>query len=319
MAGERQITFVVFDGAKMLDVAGPAEVFAEANHFGADYELSYASATNEWVTTSTGARMSVDAAIDSIDAPGTLIVAGGDTLIEDPIPQDLIGAIQRAEPRSDRTVSICTGAFVLAAAGILSGRAATTHWRHAALLARAHPDIEVHPDSIFVEDGSVFTSAGVSAGIDLALALVERDYGTNLARDVARSLVVFMQRPAGQSQYSAPLEVTAPWKSVVRTIADFVSAHPAHPYTLAELAKHAGVSQRHLSRLFHAELDQTPSQFVQRIRLDYAKSLLDGGNDVSRTAREAGYGSSESMRRAFSAAIGVSPSAYRARFQTTRR
>jgi len=308
---------LVFDGVKMLDVAGPAEVFAEANRFGAGYELSYASVSGEAVQTSVGARFPVECAATDWEAIDTVVVAGGDALPTAPLPAGLVETVRLLRERSARLVSICTGSFVLAAAGVLDGRRATTHWRHAGLLARAHPAVEVEPDALFVEDAGIFTSAGVSAGIDLALALVERDHGPDLARTVARSLVMFMQRPGGQSQFSAPLEARIPRTPTLRTVIDLVSAQPALDHSAGSLAAYAGVSPRHLARLFAAELDTSPAKFVERTRLDHAKAMLDAGHGVAKTARAVGFGSAETMRRVVVARFGVSPSQYRARFTTT--
>jgi transcriptional regulator GlxA family with amidase domain len=317
MVKVRDVVFVVFDGTKMLDVTGPAEVFAEANVFGAAYRLSYASTSGEPVRTSVGSRLPVDGSTDQLVRPDTLVVAGGDALATEPIPAELVEAVRRLAPGARRLVSICTGSFVLAAAGVLSGRRATTHWRHAELLARAYPDIQVQPDALFVEDDGVFTSAGVSAGIDLALALVEQDHGPDLAREVARSLVVFMQRPGGQSQFSAPLAGRPPRTATLRAVVDRIAAEPALDHSTTALATAAGVSQRQLTRLFASELETTPAKFVERSRLDHAKALLDAGHSVAETARVVGFGSPETMRRTFVARFGVSPSHYRARFATT--
>lgn len=311
------MVFLVFDGVKMLDVAGPAEVFAQANALGADYALSYASPSGGPVLTSIGTRLPVDAAAPELAGVDTLIVAGGDGLVSAPIPGEVIDAVRAPGARPRRLVSICTGSFVLAAAGALSGRRATTHWRHAPLLARAHPDVHVEPDALFVEDRGVFTSAGVSAGIDLALALVERDHGPDLARDVARHLVMFMQRPGGQSQFSAPLQGRSPRTPAVRAAVDLVCAQPALDHSTDALAASVGVSPRHLARLFAAELSISPAKFVERTRLDHAKVLLDAGHSVTETARAAGFGSAETLRRTFVARFDVSPSQYRARFSTT--
>jgi transcriptional regulator GlxA family with amidase domain len=311
-----RVAFLVFDGMKMLDVSGPAEVFAEANAAGAGYALRYASPSGESVRTSIGARLPVDSAAAELDVD-TVVVSGGDLLVTEPIPPDLTGAVRQLHARTPRLVSICTGSFVLAAAGLLSGRRATTHWRHAQLLARAHPDVHVEPDSLFVEDRGIFTSAGVTAGIDLALCLVERDHGADLARDVARSLIMFMQRPGGQSQFSAPLKVSVPRTPALRAVIDLVSAQPAFEHSTDALAALAGVSPRHLTRLFNAELGTTPAKFVERVRLEHAKALLDAGHSVAESARAAGFGSPETLRRTFVARLGVSPSHYRARFATT--
>jgi len=317
MERARRIVFVVFDGMKMLDVTGPAEVFAEASLAGARYSISYLSPTGKPVMTSVGIRLPVDGTPADVPDPDTVVVAGGDVLATRPVPADLIAAIHDLHPRARRLVSICTGSFALAAAGVLSGHRATTHWRHAPLLARTYPDVQVDPDALFVEDGGIFTSAGVSAGMDLALALVEHDYGPDLARTVARSLVMFMQRPGGQSQFSAPLQFRLPRTPTLRAVVDLVSAQPTLDHSASTMASRAGVSSRHLARLFATELDTTPAKYVEQVRLDHAKALLGAGHGVAETARSAGFGSSETMRRIFVARFGISPSHYRSRFETT--
>ncbi|WP_086666934.1 GlxA family transcriptional regulator [Lentzea kentuckyensis] len=311
----RKIVFLLFDGMKMLDVTGPAEVFSEANIVGADYAISYVSASGAPVMTSIGVRLPVDGTPDGVNAD-TVVVSGGDALVERGVPADLVAAIQSLR-NTRRLVSICTGSFALAAAGVLSGRRATTHWRVADRLARAYPDVQVEADSLFVEDRGVFTSAGVSAGMDLALALVEQDYGPDLAREVARRLVMFMQRPGGQSQFSAPLEVRPARTPALREVVDLVSAQPALDHSARTMAARVGVSARHLARLFATELDTTPARYVEQVRLDHAKALLDAGHGVAQVAREAGFGSSETMRRVFVARLGASPSEYRARMSTS--
>ncbi|GAA1018811.1 MULTISPECIES: GlxA family transcriptional regulator [Amycolatopsis] len=311
------VVFVVFDGVKMLDVTGPAEVFAEANLAGAGYSISYRSPSGAPVATSVGVRLPVDGPVAETPDPDLVVVAGGDGLVEHGVPVDLVAAIREIAPRAGRLVSICTGSFALAAAGVLSGRRATTHWRHAARLARAYRDVEVLPDALFVRDGDIFTSAGVSAGIDLALALVEQDHGPDLARTVARGLVMFMQRPGGQSQFSAPLRMPRPSTPTLREVTDLVSAQPALDHNASAMASRAGVSARHLARLFASELDTTPAKYVEQVRLDHAKALLGAGHGVAETARASGFGSSETMRRVFVARLGISPSQYRARFETT--
>nr|WP_285638679.1 GlxA family transcriptional regulator [Lentzea sp. NBRC 102530] len=315
---EREVVFLVFDGMKMLDVTGPAEVFAEANAAGGGYVIRYVSPFGAAVDTSVGIRLPVDGTPGDVAEPDTVVVAGGEVLVRRAVPVELVGAVQELWPRARRLVSICTGSFALAAAGVLDGRRATTHWKQAPRLARGYPGVEVLPDAIFVEDAGVFTSAGVSAGMDLALALVEQDYGADLARTVARSLVMFMQRPGGQSQFSAPLEARRPGTPALREVVDVVAAQPALDHSAAALAARVGVSARHLARLFASELGTTPARFVEQVRLDHAKALLDAGHGVARAAKLAGFGSSETMRRVFVARFGASPSEYRARFGSTR-
>ncbi|GJF06111.1 GlxA family transcriptional regulator [Pseudonocardia sp. D17] len=315
----RDIVFVVFDGVKMLDVTGPAEVFADAHRFGARYRLGYVSPTGMPVRTSVGLRLPVDGAAESAPDPDTVIVAGGDVLAERPVAPDLVGAVRELAARSRRVVSICTGSFALAAAGLLDGRRATTHWQHASLLARTRPLVRVEPDALFVEDDGVFTSAGVSAGMDLALALLEQDHGPELTRAVARDLVMFMQRPGGQSQFSATLERRPPRTPSLRTVVDLVAARPDLDHSAPALAARVGVSPRQLTRMFATELQSTPARFVEQVRLDHARALLADGHGVAQVATRSGFGSAETMRRTFVNRLGLSPSQYRARFGTTRR
>jgi transcriptional regulator GlxA family with amidase domain len=315
---DHHVVFVVFDGMKMLDVIGPAEVFAEANRFGATYRLSYVSTAGAPVSTSVGTLFPVHGDAALLSTADTAVVSGGDILVSAPIPSGLADMVETLRGKASRIVSICTGSFILAAAGLLDGRRATTHWRHADLLARAYPLIDVEPDALFVRDADTFTSAGVSAGIDLALALVEQDHGSDLARQVARSLVVFMQRPGGQSQFSAPLQIRPPSTPQLRAVVELVHAQPALEHTANSMAREVGVSPRHLTRLFTAELHTTPAKFVERARIDRAQAMLNAGHAVEETARHAGFGSTETMRRVFLARLGVTPSDYKSRFATTR-
>ncbi|WP_066897572.1 GlxA family transcriptional regulator [Mycolicibacterium houstonense] len=316
-AGPRDIVIVVFDGMKLLDAAGPAEVFAEANRFGADYRLRIASVDGSDVTTSIGTAFAVTDRVAEIDAADTVLVSGGDNLVGQPIDQQLVASVRGVPAHTRRLASICTGAFILAAAGLLDGRRATTHWRHARLLARAHPTISVERDAIFVRDGDIYTSAGVSAGIDLALALVESDHGADLVRDVARSLVVYLKRAGGQSQFSTLVESDAPSESALRRVTDAVGADPTADHSVKSLAALASLSTRQLTRLFQAELGTTPARYVEAVRIDVARAALDAGRQVGETARLAGFGSSETLRRVFINHLGVSPKAYRDRFRTT--
>ncbi|MCV7281222.1 AraC family transcriptional regulator [Mycolicibacterium flavescens] len=317
--GHRRVVFVVFDGVKLLDAAGAAEVFAEANRFGAAYDIAMASVDGADVTTSVGTKLSVSERVSEIEAADTVIVAGGDNLVGQAIDPALVDAVRDVSARTRRLASICTGAFILARAGLLDGRRATTHWRHARLLARAYPGIRVEPDAIFVRDGDVFTSAGVSSGIDLALALVELDHGTDLVREVARSLVVYLKRAGGQSQFSALVEAQPPPRSALRAATDAIAADPAADHSVRSLAARASLSTRQLTRLFHSELGTTPARYVEMIRLDAARAALDAGRSVGESARVAGFGSAETLRRVFVENLGVSPKAYRERFRTASR
>ncbi|ORA36888.1 AraC family transcriptional regulator [Mycobacterium branderi] len=317
--GSRVVVIVVFDDVTLLDVAGAAEVFAEANRFGGDYRIKIASVDGRDVTTSIGTRLGVTDSISSIESADTVMVAGSDDLVRRPLDPGLVEAVRSVADRTRRLASICTGSFILAQAGLLNGRRATTHWRDAGLLARAFPDIAVEPDAIYVRDGDVFTSAGISSGIDLALALVEMDYGTELVRDVARWLVVYLKRAGGQSQFSALVEAHPPAQSPLRAVTDAIAADPAADHDVKTLAARASLSTRQLTRLFQSELGTTPARHVEMVRIDAARAALDAGRSVSETARMAGFGSTETLRRVFVSRLGVSPKAYRDRFRTAAR
>lgn len=313
------MAIVVFDDVTMLDVAGAGEVFAEANRFGADYRIKIASVDGRDVTTSIGTRLGVTDALSSIESADTVVVAGSDNLPSRAIDPDLVEAVRSVAGRTRRLASVCTGSFVLAQAGLLDGRRATTHWHDVRLFARAFPEITVEPDAIFVRDGDVFTSAGVSAGMDLALALVEMDYGAELVRAVARWLVVYLKRAGGQSQFSTLVESDPPPQSALRAVTDAIAADPGADHRVSALARRASLSTRQLTRLFRSELGMTPADYVEKVRVDAARAALDAGHTVTETAHLAGFGSTETLRRVFVAHLGVSPKAYRDRFRTALR
>ncbi|TAJ49383.1 MAG: helix-turn-helix domain-containing protein [Herbiconiux sp.] len=315
----RTIGFLLFDGVKMLDFVGPAEVFLEANQRVDGYEIVMLSPDGADVTTSMGVRVSVQAAAALAGPLDTVIVPGSESapaVFDDPAIREAVALLAG---RSRRIVSICSGAFALAATGLLDGRSATTHWKFADRLQAMYPAIDVKPDAIFVQDGCVFSSAGVAAGIDLALSLLEEDHGADIARSVAQLLLVYMQRSGGQSQFSASLRATPPRTAVVRRVADYIAEDPSRPCTLRDLAVHANVSPRHLTRIMRDELGMTPLEYVNSLRLDLAVTRLESGVGVARAATDAGYSSPVAFRRAFVARLGVKPSEYQRRFQTTRR
>ncbi|MET8809055.1 GlxA family transcriptional regulator [Streptomyces sp. NPDC004546] len=314
-----RVALLVYDGVKLLDVAGPADVFAEANRLGADYRIAVLSATGADVRSSVGIRIAVDGSPASEPAPDTFVVPGGDVYPRTPIARELVEAARDLAVRSRRVASVCSGAFVLGAIGLLDGKRVTTHWKVAGELAARCPKTHVEPDAIYVRDGTTFTSAGVAAGIDLALALVEEDHGSELSRDVARAMVVYLQRAGSQSQFSAPLQGPPPRSPALRTVVDRVLANPAGNHSLGELAEHLHVSARHLTRLFREELSTTPARYVESIRLDLAKSFLDQGHTATQAAALAGFPSYESLRRVFVRELSISPAAYQRRFRTTRR
>ncbi|MET8905732.1 helix-turn-helix domain-containing protein [Streptomyces sp. NPDC004538] len=216
------------------------------------------------------------------------------------------------------TASVCTGAFLLAAAGLLDGRRATTRWRFTEQLALRYPKVTVDTDALFVRDGRIMTSAGVSSGIDLALALVQEHLGAEVARAVAKDMVVFMQRPGGQSQFSVRTRAPHVKQEALRRLLDAAVEDPSGNHTLSAMARRAGMSTRHLTRLFHAEMDTTPARYIEQVRMEAAQAMLEGGDDpLTVVARASGLGSPESLRRAFMRNIGVTPGAYRSRFRTT--
>ncbi|MFI6493727.1 GlxA family transcriptional regulator [Streptomyces sp. NPDC050564] len=313
-----RVAILVYDGVKLMDVAGPADVFAEANRLGADYRIAVLSTTGADVRSSVGIRIAVDGSPATEPAPDTFVVPGGDVYPRTPIRRELVEAARDLAVRSRRVASVCSGVFVLSATGLLDGKRVTTHWKVAGELAARCPKTHVEPDAIYVRDGTTFTSAGVAAGIDLALALVEEDHGSELSRDVARALVVYLQRPGGQSQFSAPLQYPPPRSPALRTVVDRVLADPAGDHSLGELAKHLHVSARHLTRLFREELSSTPGRYVESIRLDLAKSFLDQGHTATQAAALEGFPSYESLRRVFVRELSISPAAYQRRFRTVR-
>ncbi|MFD5269046.1 GlxA family transcriptional regulator [Streptomyces sp. NPDC058335] len=314
-----QILMVVFDGVQLLDVTGPLEVYAAANVHGGNYRISTASLDGKPVTATAGVRLVPDLALSDVDfAVDTLMVPGRPDWWAAVSDTPLIERVARLATGADTVAAICAGAFPLAATGLLDGRKAATHWRLAADLAARYPRIDVDSDAIFVRDGRYITSAGITAGIDLALSLVEADLGADIARAAAKYLVVFMARPGGQSQFSVRQNAKYGTDSVLRQVLDAVTADPRADHTLTAMARRAGVSERHLTRLFRAETGMTAAQFVERVRLEAAQALLESGSDpLDHVARASGFGSVETLRRAFQRILGITPGAYRDRFRTT--
>ncbi|MGW4856555.1 GlxA family transcriptional regulator [Streptomyces sp. NPDC004288] len=316
---QRPVLVVLFDDVQSLDVTGPVEVFAGAARAAGDpaaYPVRTASLDGGPVRTHSGLRLLPDTALDAAVADGpphTLVVPGGEgTRAPDPA---LIDWLRAHAPRAERLVSVCTGALLLAEAGLLDGHRATTHWIACDHLARRHPAVDVDPDPIFVRDGRLSTSAGVTAGIDLALALVEEDLGRDVALTVARHLVVFLRRPGNQAQFSAQLAAQTARREPLRDLQQWITEHPGEDLSVESLAARARLSPRHFARAFHAETGTPPGRYVDRVRLEHARRLLEetsGG--VEEVARASGYGTPETMRRAFLKALGTGPAEYRRRF-----
>jgi transcriptional regulator GlxA family with amidase domain len=315
----RDVLILLFDGVQGLDVTGPLDVFAGANarltHRGrpAGYRITTASVDARPATTSSGLTLTPGRDLRTAPTPHTVIAPGGWTT-RHPHP-DIVDWLRTTGGHADRVVSVCTGAFLLAEAGLLTGRTVTTHWGAADQLARRYPDITVDPEPIFVRDGHIATSAGVTAGIDLALALVEEDHDRDLALTVARDLVVFLRRPGNQTQFSAQLRAQTAHRQPLRDVQQWITEHPDADLTIEHLARRANLSPRQFARAFTAETGATPGQYVDRTRLETARRLLEDTTDgVENVARHSGYRTPEAMRRAFQRTLGVSPAEYRRRF-----
>jgi transcriptional regulator GlxA family with amidase domain len=273
------------------------------------------------VRTSSGLTIVPDGGLENLSAEiDTLIVPGGDgtrAVISD---EQLLAWIVDASARARRTASVCTGAFALAAAGLLDGRRATTHWASAERLASMYPAVEVDPDPIFIRDGELWTSAGVTAGMDLALALVEDDHDREAALTIARHLVLFLRRPGNQSQFSATLASQQPEREPLREVQRRVVEDVAGEHSVEAMAAHANMSVRHFARAFRAETGVTPARYVERVRLEAARRRLEDTTEpVASIATACGFGTAETMRRVFLRALEVGPAEYRRRFQSITR
>ncbi|MFD4555093.1 GlxA family transcriptional regulator [Streptomyces sp. NPDC058469] len=311
----RTVLVVLFDDVQSLDVTGPVEVFAgaETQARGA-YRIRTASLDGGPVRTSSGLTVVPDSTLADAPVPHTLIVPGGPGT-RGPDPR-VTGWLRVHGPRAERLVSVCTGAILLAEAGLLDGRRVTTHWAYCDKLARDHPAVTVDPDPIYVRDGPVSTSAGVTSGIDLALALVEEDLGRDAALTIARHLVVFLRRPGNQAQFSAQLAAQTAQREPLREVQQWITEHPDDDLSVETLAARARLSPRHFARAFQAETGMTPGRYVDRVRLEHARRLLeDTGDGVEEISRASGYGTPEAMRRAFLKALGAAPAEYRRRFR----
>ncbi|MFJ2830364.1 GlxA family transcriptional regulator [Streptomyces sp. NPDC087263] len=311
----RTVLVVLFDDVQSLDVTGPVEVFAGAETRRAgSYRIRTASLDGAPVRTSSSLTLVPDHALADAPAPHTLLVPGG-AGSRHPDPR-LTDWLREHGPRAERLVSVCTGAVLLARAGLLDGRRATTHWAYCDKLARDHPAIEVDPDPIYVRDGNVSTSAGVTSGIDLALALVEEDLGREVALTVARQLVVFLRRPGNQAQFSAQLAAQTAQREPLREVQQWISEQPGADLSVDSLAARARLSPRHFARAFQAETGVTPGRYVERVRLEHARRLLEETSDgIEEISRTCGYGTPEAMRRAFVRTLGAAPAEYRRRFR----
>jgi transcriptional regulator GlxA family with amidase domain len=320
----RRVIIIAFPDFLSLDVAGPLDVFgfatrqldASGRHAPA-YEVEVAAQDEGPVRSSTGLLIHATRSLRDLEpAVDTVMVAGGRGAGPARSDDALLDALRRMALSARRTCSVCTGALVLAAAGLLDGKRATTHWSCARELASSNPRVQVEADSIFVRDGNIYTSAGVTAGIDLALALVEEDVGRDVALAVARDLVVFARRPGGQSQFSTQLSAQIADVSEIRELQQWILDHPDADLSIEACAKRMHMSPRNFARVFTREVGTTPADWIESVRVEKAQSLLvDTSRRVEEIAVQCGFGSSESLRRAFGRRLRVSPSAYRQRFQ----
>jgi transcriptional regulator GlxA family with amidase domain len=317
----RSIVVLGYPGVQSLDVVGPFEVFASASLLlaagGRDdgYDVSLVSADGLPVLAATGLSLVTGPLPDADTAVDTLVLPGGftDAVAADPRVMDWIRAVA---PNARRVVSVCTGAFLAAQAGLLDGCRATTHWAYAETLAREFPAVDVDPEPIFVRSSErVWTAAGVTAGIDLALALVEDDHGTTLAQTVARWLVLYLRRPGGQTQFAAPVWMPRARREPIREVQEEIEADPGGGHTVAELARRAAMSPRHFTRVFTDQVGEAPAAYVERVRTEAARRQLEETDDTVVTiAARCGFGSAETMRRNFIRRIGVPPDHYRRTF-----
>ena len=309
----RNVVVVAFPGVQSLDVAGPVEVFAAAG----DYRVELVAPAAGQVPAQSGLVLFAERALANVRGPiDTLVVAGGEGTRAVVSDQNLVSNVRRVAQHSRRIASVCTGAFVLAEAGLLDGRRVTTHWGSCELLASRYPQVTVEPDPIFVRDGDVWTSAGVTAGIDLALAMVEDDLGREIALGVARRLVVFLKRPGGQSQFSAQLAGQFADREPLRELQGWIPDHVGDDLTVEHLAAEVAMSPRNFSRAFHREVGMTPARFVERTRVDAARRHLEETTaPVDDVAARCGFGTAETMRRTFLRVLRVTPTDYRHRFR----
>ncbi|MFL5831035.1 MAG: GlxA family transcriptional regulator [Solirubrobacteraceae bacterium] len=319
MAKARRIVVVIFPEVQALDVTGPTEAFSLAERRARPaptYTIELVAPDAGPIRTSSGLQLIADGALDSTRGQiDTLIVAGGLGVQAAARDERLVSWLRLAARRSRRVCSVCTGAFLLARAGLLDGRRATTHWASCEALARNYPSVSVEPDPIFVRDGNVYTSAGVTAGIDLALALVEEDLGRQAALDVARSLVLFIRRPGGQAQFSSGLAGQAAARPGIHDLQAWIADHLDEDLSVPALAERAFMSPRNFARVFAGEVGMTPAAYVEAVRLERARALLETTElQLEDIARRCGFGTVETLRRTFGRRLGVNPSDYRSRF-----
>lgn len=321
-AAARLVVMVVHEGMEILDVTGPLSVFSTANALHAQsggagplYRVLIAGEDGDAIVrAASGIRLVTDAAWTRCGGIDTLLVAGGP--VAEQAPQGLVDWLRETAPQTRRVGSICTGAFILARAGLLEGRRATTHWLALGRLREFSPNIDVQGDALHVKDGPIYTSAGVTAGIDLALAMLEEDHGRALALHVARVLVLYLKRPGGQSQFSTALLAQFHEGGALASTMRWMRANHRLPLRNEDMAEHAAMSPRNFARVFKRETGTTPAHFIEGIRLEAAvKRLEETAQTLETIARECGFQSGEHFRLAFARRFGIPPGQYRDRFR----
>jgi transcriptional regulator GlxA family with amidase domain len=325
----RSVILLAVERGQVLDVTGPYEVFDHVRRVTDERGLAPATTYRVGVVgprrgplaMSCGLRLYADGGYrDLRAAPDTLLVAGGQGMKVRGNPPELLELLRRLAPRVRRLGAVCTGAFALAEAGLLDGRRATTHWASCEELAAQYPGVSVEREPIFVQDGPLYTSAGVTAGIDLALALVEQDCGYRVALQVARDLVLFLKRPGSQSQFSAQLGTQLPTVEPLRELQSWLPDHLGEDLSVPRLAKRVAMSPRNFARVFLREVGMTPARYVERERIEAARRQLgESQRGIDRVAEECGFGTPETMRRAFLRTVRVTPGQYRVRFRASGR
>jgi transcriptional regulator GlxA family with amidase domain len=317
---ERRVLIVAFPEVQLLDIAGPSSVFTTASRLVSPkrpgYRVEIAALKAGPVETQGGVLLQATVQLDRVQEPvDTLLVPGGEvTMPPDGVPE-LPPHLRRLAERCRRVASVCTGSFLLARAGLLDGKRATTHWIASDALQQQHPRCEVLPDRIFVRDGRIWTSAGVTSGMDLALALVEEDLGRNVARQVARLLVMYLRRPGGQSQFS--VQMASQWASrmPIREVQEWLPEHLREDLSVEVLAQRAAMSPRNFARAFRTQVGVTPARYVERLRVEAARTSLETTQrTVKEIATDVGFGTLETLHRVFKRALGVPPAEYRRRF-----
>lgn len=312
----RLIGLLACPGVQLLDISGPLDVFAEANRQNGNvdaYRLRVIGVSSLAIESSSGVRLVPDATVsDPLDAFDTILVAGAPHICDAPVHVTMLAWLYRAALAARRYGSVCSGAWLLAETGLLDGRRITTHWNVAARLQQQFPEVIVQPDAFHVRDGPVCTSAGVTAGMDLALSLVEEDLGRDVAKAVADGLVMYFKRSGGQSQFSRHGDASLRGNLALQELQRWVAAHPQADHRVAALAARAGLSPRHFARTFLAEIGMTPGEFVEVVRVEAARGLLEKGRDPpKRVASLSGYADINSLRRAFVRRTGMTPASYR--------